>query len=287
MLNFILKKMFWGGFRHLLSDLHYIKIRYRLEFGFWPDLKNPKRFSEKIQVLKLRDRSELRRIAADRLKVRDYVKKYAGESVLIPLIGSYNILDDCVWEELPASFALKASHGSGMVHIVRRKEDSDKMEVFSNVNGWLQENYYRYGREWVYKGLQRFILAEELLLDEQGHVPSDFKFFCYHGRVKFVQVDLDRFDDQKRNLYDENFNRLEASLHHPSGGDGVEKPALFEEAKFLASKLSGRFNFIRVDLYILQNRIYFGELTNFPGNGFEQFTPDEYDTYFGEMLNIS
>jgi len=286
MLNFILKKLFWGGFRHLLSDELYIKTRYRLEFGFWPDLKNPKRFSEKMQVLKLHDRSELRRLAADRLKVREYVKQKAGDLNLIPLIGSFKFLDDITWEELPTSFVLKASHGSGMVQIIHQKHNTDKKQAIQKANGWMEEDYYRFGREWVYKGLDRFIIAEELILDEHGKVPSDFKFFCFNGRVKFIQVDVDRFDAQKRNLYDEHFNRLEAGLHHPVGGDVVEKPALFEEAKSVAVKLSGEYNFIRVDLYIMKDRIYFGELTNFPGNGFERFNPDEFDFYFGEKLSI-
>ncbi len=287
MLYYILRKLFWGGFRHLLSDKLYIQIRYWLEFGFWPDLKTPKRFSEKIQVLKLYDRSELRRIVAGRLTVRDYIIEKSGESILIPLAGRYDTFDINIWEKLPSSFVLKASHGSGMVQIVRSKEKADKYSIIHQANGWLNTDYYRFGREWVYKDLDRFILAEELILDNGGEVPSDFKFFCFHGKVKFVQVDIGRFQSQKRNLYDENFNYLEAGLNHPVGGDVIEKPALFEQARLIAEQLSSEFNFIRVDLYILQSRIYFGELTNFPGNGFERFNPDEFDFRFGKELNLS
>ena len=284
MLNFILKKFFWGGLRHFLSDKRYIKIRYKLEFGFWPDLKNPKRFSEKIQVLKLYDRTQLRRIAADRLEVRKYVSKKIGDSYLIPLIGSFKYLDEDIWEELPSSFVLKASHGSGMVCMIHQKEEEEHKTILRTANGWMKVDYYRFGREWVYKGLHRFILAEELILDENENVPSDFKFFCFQGQVKLVQVDIDRFGTQKRNLYDEQFNLLDAGLHHEVGEDKIKKPALFEEAKNIAEVLSAEFSFIRVDLYILPERIYFGELTNFPGNGFERFHPDEFDFVAGDML---
>lgn len=286
MQDLILKKLFWGGLRHILSDRLYILMRYRLEFGFWPDLKNPKRFSEKIQHLKLYDRTRLRKIAADRFEVRKYVEQRIGGSYLIPIIGRYRFLNEDIWKTLPASFVLKATHGSGMVQIIHQKEREEMKQIINRANRWMNADYYRFGREWVYKDLPRYILAEQLLLDGNENIPADFKFFCFHGKVKLVQVDMNRFENQKRNLYDEQFNRLEAALHHPVAGDCIEKPLLFDEAKHIAEKLSGEFSFVRVDLYILPDRIYFGELTNFPGNGYERFNPDQYDFYAGGMLNI-
>lgn len=286
MIRLIVRKLFWGGVRHFLTDTAWLKWRYYIEFGSFPDLQRPKRLSEKIQWIKLHEQSDLRRLAADRLNVRRYVEEKAGGHCLIPLLGAWDKLTRERWEALPEAFVLKATHGSGMVRVIRNRSEIPYEQIHSETEQWLRTRYYRFGREWVYRDLQPGLIAEELLLDHRSQVPADFKFFCFHGKVRLIQVDQDRFGTQKRTLYDEDFQILNASLHHPSGEDSMEKPAQLEQAITLAEILAEPFSMIRVDLYLPGNKLFFGELTNYPGNGFEKFDPGRWDLHFGEMLTL-
>lgn len=286
MIRLILNKLFWGFFRHLLSDKQYAKARFWLSTGRNLILNSPETFSEKINWLKLYDRTDLRRQVADRIEVRNYVKERVGEEHLIPLINQFEEFGIEQWELLPAQFVLKANHGSGMIKIVKEKQKEDPYKVIEEVKDWQQTDYSKFGREWVYRDLDRFVVAEQLLLNENGDVPEDFKFFCYHGNVKFIQVDIDRFKGQARNFYDREFNQLDVRLLHPKSALQVAKPLELEAAIEIAETLSKDFSFIRVDLFLLDGNIYFGEMTNFPGNGFEPFIPIKYDEVFGSHLKL-
>lgn len=286
MIRLIARKLFWGGIRYLLSDNAWMKWRYFIEFGFFPDLNHPARLSEKIQWIKLHERTELRKMAADRLQVREYVQDRVGDHCLIPLLGSWERLTEEVWETLPEAFVLKASHGSGFVKVIENRSDHSYSELRKETDRWLKTDYHRFGREWVYEDLRPTVIAEELILNEESEIPADYKFFCFHGKVKLVQVDRGRFKNQSRNLFNEEFEQLEAELHHPAGQTPIKKPKQFDQAKDLAEKLSEPFSFIRVDLYLPDNRICFGELTNYPGNGFERFCPDSWDAHFGKLLTL-
>jgi hypothetical protein len=282
----IASKLFWGLLRHILSDKLYAKVRYRLELDRYLNLADPRRFTEKIQYIKLYERTKLRQQVADRTQVRSYVARKAGENYLIPLIGVFDELTSENWENLPSQFVLKANHGCGMLEIVRDKNQADFQSIRKKSERWKSTNYYRFGREWVYKDIPRTIVAEKLILDSSGSIPSDYKFFCFDGQVEVIQVDVGRFKDQRRNLYDRNFNRLQTKLLYPNFEGSPDKPALLDEAIEVAEKLSANFNFIRVDLYVLENHVYFGELTNYPGNGFIPFEPDEMEYKMGSLLKL-
>ncbi len=282
----LLKKIFWGLFRHFLSDKQYAKTRYWLELDDHLNLENPKKFTEKIQYIKLFERTKLRKKVADRMEVRKYVAQKAGEEYLIPLIGTYDELNKKIWESLPSQFVLKANHGCGMIKIIRNKEEEDFNKVRKVTKQWRQTDYAELGREWVYRDLPRTILAEKLLLGSGRSIPDDYKFFCFHGKVEVIQIDFDRFGEQKRNLYDPNFNRLDAKLLYPHNPVKIPEPANLNEAVRLAEMLSSEFNFIRVDLYLLEENIYFGELTNYPGNGFAAFEPEPVEYKIGSWLQI-
>jgi len=287
MIRWVLNKIFWGGFRHLLTDRQYAKIRYWLVNGFFPDIKKPVRLTEKIQYIKLHERTNLRRDVADRIKVRDFVKERVGEEHLIPLIAVFNKLNRSDWETLPQQFVLKANHGSGFIRIVKEKNRENFEEILAETNGWLNTDYYKFGREWVYKGLKRVLIVEKLLLDEGGRVPSDYKYYCFDGIVKLIQVDVGRFSEQKRYLFDRSFELINATLYHPTGEKKPEKPRELGEAIRVAELLSKEFNFIRVDLYLQQGKIFFGELTNYPSNGFQRFKPDHFEIEMGKHLKLN
>lgn len=287
MIHFIAKKMFWGVFRHILSDIAYAKVRYKLERGVFPDLRNPERLTEKILQLKLFDRNPLRQRVADRIKMRDYVLEKSTSDHLIPVLGVYDFFKEEEWSRLPNQFVLKANHGCGFVKIIRDKPAEKFEKIKQLTEYWQHQDYSKLGREWVYKDLPRSIISEELLLSESGDIPSDYKFTCIHGRVEFVQVDFGRFSDQKRNLYDRDFNLLDVKLLYPQYEDELDKPALWDDAVELSEKLAEDFDFIRADLYLIDSKIYVGELTNFPGSGFIGFEPDEFDKQMGNKLSLS
>lgn len=287
MWNQILNKLFWGILRHLLSDRQYARIRYRLIHGIYPDIENPKRLSEKIQYIKLYERSELRRRVADRVKVREFVKERAGENHLIPQLKLFKSLDMDIWNTLPDHFVLKASHGSGFIRIIRNKKEENIVDLARVTDRWLSTDYYKIGREWVYKGMDRYLIAEELLLDENEQIPSDYKFYCFEGKVALVQVDLNRFEGQQRFLFDPVFQPLEARLYYPPGDQMPKKPEGFIKAVQLAEKLSEPFNFIRVDLFVLNGKVWFGEMTNYPANGFQCFEPESLELEMGRKLKLA
>lgn len=287
MAHFLLRKLFWGFLRHFLSDRQYIRFRYRLELGRWPDLEKPKRFSEKIQWLKLNDRSPIRKKVADRLGMRDYVAETIGEEHLIPLIGTFPQLTREVWDELPDQFVIKASHGSGYIRIIRHKPEASFDELKNETENWLSEDYADLGREWVYRDENRFLIVEKLLLDSDDEPPADYKYFCFHGRAELIQIDLDRFSQHRQNFYDRDFKRLQIRQIYLSRDEDPPKPGRWVEGIELAEELSKPFNFLRVDLYLMKDQVYVGELTNFPHSGFAGFQPEEADLFYGEKLHLN
>ena len=285
-LKFVAAKLFWGFLRHLLNDKWYAKVRYWIELDQWPDLKNPQTFTEKIQWIKLNEQTELRRIAANRTKVRDYVGDKVGSQHLVPLLGVYEELTQSTWKQLPNQFVLKGNHGSGMIQIVRDKENQSFEDVRQKTQRWKDTDYYRFGREWAYKDVPKTIVAEELLLDSNKNIPKDYKFFCFNGSVKIIQIDSDRFGEHRQTLFDRSFNRINGRLHSQPATDPIPKPDGLEGAIAMAEKLSADFSFIRVDLYILDGKTYFGELTNYPLNGFIAFKPNSLEQKMGSFITL-
>lgn len=252
----------------------------------FPNLVSPSSLTEKILSIKLNPShysSQLRKLAADRYKVRDYVIKYSDECKLIPLLWYGDEFTHTVWDSLPVKFVIKANHGSKMVHIVDKTVD-DYHVISEMVLGWLDTDYYKKGREWVYKDTERFFVVEQFMIFD-GDVPPDFKFFCLNGKVQLIQVDSDRFSGHTRNLYTRDFESLDVKYEFPLG-NGIEKPKNLLAAIDIAESLSVEFDFIRVDLYLLEDGVYFGELTNFPGNCLESFQPHSFDINLGSKLEL-
>lgn len=287
LLHPLLTKLFWGVVRHFLSDKGYAKVRYWLELDEWPDIEQPQKFTEKVQFIKLYERTELRKRVADRIKVRRFVAEKVGKEHLVPLIDTFDTLTAAAWRSLPSQFVLKANHGCGMIRIVSDKEQEAFDDIRQQTEHWQQTHYFTIGREWVYKDLPRTLLAETLLLDADHNIPKDYKFFCFDGRVKLIQVDYDRFGTQKRNLFDRDFNSIDGRLLYPPYTGTTPKPEHLSEAIEVAEKLSADFNFIRVDLYLPGDTIYFGEMTNYPGNGFVPFEPEALEYQIGSWLDLN
>jgi hypothetical protein len=268
--------------REAAIDLLYTARRFRATFGRPPDLRYPRTFNERIACKKLNDRRPLLTRLADKLAVREYVADRAGPACLAELLF---VTDDPARFDavhLPDRFVIKATHGSGCNLIVRDKSRLDRRRTIDLCRRWLGVNFYDVGREWCYRDIPPRILVEEWLGGDDGGVPIDFKFFCFGGVPRFVQVDVQRFTDHRRNIYDPAWNRLPVALHYDNFDWPMPAPETLDAMLDLAATLAAGLDFIRVDLYSVRGQVVFGEMTNYPGNGFERFAPDEYDLVFGD-----
>jgi hypothetical protein len=265
----------------VLSDYNIAYLMFVWRLGYLPNFHNPRSLNEKINYIKLFNRNPLRSLVADRLKVRGYVTERCPDCSFPAILWHGTHFDRAAWDVLPGTFVIKANHGSNMTRLV----DKGKVafdEIKKETDSWLKKEYSRYGREWVYYDLEKYLIIEEMLCPT-GSAPADFKFFVLNGRVEFVQVDLERFSAHRRNLYTRDFVRIEAQYMFPSTDD-IPKPDSFERAVEIAETLAADFDFIRVDLYLIEGKTYFGELTNTPGNGLERIKPKSFDFEMGGKL---
>jgi hypothetical protein len=269
----------------IIPDKLLIMYLYKKVFGKYPNLNNPKTFNEKMQWMKLNDRKAIYTTIADKYVVRKYVADKIGEEYLIPLLDVQSEAKNISFKKLPESFVVKPNPASSYLRIVRTKSEENEQEIIEECKLWLKDNYYYYGKEWQYKNIEPKIIFEELLLDENREIPLDYKFHCFSGVVEFIQVDIGRFKNHKRNFYDKDWNLLPVRLIFDNGKVN-EKPDELTKMIFLARILAKEFNYIRVDFYYVQNRILFGELTLEPESGFGKWYPAIYDDVLGEKLII-
>ncbi|MDY0148589.1 MAG: ATP-grasp fold amidoligase family protein [Kiritimatiellia bacterium] len=273
------------------SDRTAIARQFELTFGRPLDWEQPRTLNEKMQWLKRYYREPLQRVAADKVAVREHVRARVGSDVLIPLLAVYRRAADIRFDELPAAFALKVNHGSGQNWIVRDKAHVDERRVRRQFREWMAISHYAESREWPYRGIKPLIVAEELLVDDHGQIPSDYKLHCFGGQVACIQVDLERDTDHRRNFYDTQWQQLPFIWSEWDGdrplwptGREVPRPALLPEMIRLAEALSADFPYVRIDLFHCHNKLYFGEITFFHGGGFERFEPADYDQNLGDRL---
>jgi hypothetical protein len=265
---------------------NYVKGHFKRRHGYEPDLKNPRTFSEKIQYLKVYGHLERFSKYADKYAVREFIKEKVGEELLIPLLGIYERTDTIDFKSLPDSFVMKATHGSGWNIIVQDKTRLDWNSTIKKMNEWLRKSYFNKKGEAQYKSLKRRILIEKHISDPTGDL-KDYKFFCFHGEPKFIQVDGDRYTNHKRDIYDMNWNKLPVKFFYENLPKPVVKPEKLDNMLQICRQLSREFGFVRVDLYYADGRIYFGELTFSPENGLKPFDPVQYDNIFGEYLDLN
>lgn len=272
----------------LISDEQAVINYYKKRTGGKiPDLKNPVKFSEKQQWYKLNDKDELKTKCADKYTVRKYIEDCGYQELLNDLLAVYEKPSQIDLDALPDKFVIKASHGSGFNLIVTDKNKVNWFMWKRIMNSWLHQDIYWSGREWVYKTLKPKLIVEKYLEDESGGL-QDFKFFCFNGEPRFMQLEVGRYTDHNtRNFYDMDWNLMPFGKEIPHNPNiKVEKPMAFEEMKVIARKLSAPFQFVRVDLYQVGGKVYFGELTFFPAGGAPDFVPSEYDEIVGKMWDL-
>ena len=276
------------GLYDRLSDEDFIKLLFKAEMGYDPDLENPKTFNEKLQWIKLYDHNPLYTKMVDKIAVKDYVREKIGDEHIIKTLGIWDSYDDIDFETLPEQFVLKCNHDSGGLVIVKDKEKLDRRKAGKIISSSLKVNYYKKYREWPYKNVQPRIIAETYVVDEATNSLNDYKFFCFNGKVKCFKIDFNRFVKHQANYYDENCNLLpfgEKDFPRDSSAD-IKMPPVIDEMKKIAEIIAAGHPFLRVDLYYANNHIYFGEITFFPASGFGKIEPVEWDSILGEWINL-
>ena len=273
-----------------LPDKLYIKIYYRLRVGKKLNLSNPITLNEKLQWLKFNYRFPLQSIVSDKLLVRDYVSKKIGSSYLIPLIGSWDSFDDISFKDFPKQFVLKCNHDSGGLVVCTDKKDFNMKKAKKKIEKSLKSNFYYIGREYQYRNIKPKIICEEFISDN-GNIPMDYKIYCFNGKPDVILVCKDRFSNHSHKAsylyFDQewNFIPLNKGDENLQNVD-VPKPKNLDIMLQIAKKLSQDFIFARIDLYNINGKIYFGEVTLSPNSGFDADITYETDLLFGNKLVI-
>jgi hypothetical protein len=271
----------------IIPDKLFIKWDFKKYMGYSLDLDNPQTLNEKINWLKLYDRTDLHTLVADKYKVRAYVSKKIGKEYLVPLIYQTKNPDNLKPENLTDSdYIIKANHDSSGGLIVQDQSSINWPVARKRFKRLLKDNHYYATREWQYKNIEPRIIVEELLITENGNIPNDYKLHCFNGKLAFVHIDIDRYGDRRRNLYDANWDFIPCVWQYENG-EMETKPALFEKMKSLAETLAEDFAYARVDFYLVKGHIYFGEITFHHHSGFQKFNSLEWDYKFGQQLKLN
>ena len=286
-------RRFWKKFSktklfQYVPDKWAVAIKYRNHFYRKLDLKNPQTFNEKLQWLKLYDRKPLYTRMVDKHLAKEYIASIIGDEYIIPTLGVWKSFDEIDFDTLPNQFVLKCNHGSGDVVICRDKASFDVEAAGRKLTAALQQDYYLVSREWPYKDVPRRIIAEQYLEDAETGDARDYKFFCFDGEAKCFKVDYYHAGKHHANWYDSNGGMLQYSYKRtrPCFDVQIRIPDALDEMKALAEKISCSMPFLRVDFYHVNNRLFVGELTFFPGSGLLPFTDMEWDRIMGGWLKL-
>lgn len=278
--------------KYIKNDEKYLKWHWYIITGRKLDLENPQTFNEKIQWLKLYNRRPEYTNMVDKYEAKKYVEAILGKDYLIPTIGVWEDVNNIDFNSLPDRFVLKTTHDGGGVgvFVVRDRSRLNVEDIKNKIVQSLKTNHYATQREWVYKNINPRIIAEEYKEDETGNL-NDYKFFCFNGEPKVLFYASDRYNKKgespKFDYYDMNLNHLPVKSHgHDNAKNHLKPFPEFEAMKDIARKLSKDIPFVRVDLYKVQGKIYFGELTFYHDSGTVALEPKEWDYTFGSWLNL-
>ena len=272
----------------IVPDKIYLSRMYKIRIGHKINWKNPQGFNEKLQWLKLNEHFDERTRLVDKYDVRCYIKDIIGEKYLIPLLGVWNSFDEIDFSALPDKFVLKCTHDSGGVVICDDKDTFDFIAAKKKLSKNMKKNFYKVGREYPYKNVKPRIIAEEYMVDESKTELKDYKLMCFNGKVKcsFVCSNRNLKDGLCVNFYDDKWKPMPFERHYPRNPVEIKKPENYTEMVELAEKLSENIKFVRIDFYEINGKVYFGEITFYPGSGFEEFEPEKYDYLLGSWIKL-
>ena len=280
------------GLTNWMSDEAFIKKKFRYTMGYPLNLEAPKTFNEKLQWLKLYDRRPEYTIMVDKYSVKKYVADKIGEEYIIPTLGVWDNPDDIDFDALPDRFVLKCNHNSGLgMYICKDKSKLDIEKVKAELRKGLAQDYYLTGREWPYKNVSRKIIAEEYIEDKGKAVPEDYKVYCINGKPLYIVVFHNRFNDSEElseTVYNTSWQPQHISLdEHFKVSDIVEPvPECLDKMLEFAKMLSTNMSQSRIDFYVVNNRLYFGEITLYTASGFQKMIPESLDYELGKLIKL-
>jgi len=275
--------------KKMTIDQHkeWINSQYKKYIGCDMNWDNPTTYTEKMQWTKLHDNDPIRTRCTDKYLVRTWIAEKIGEEYLIPLLGVWDKFEDINFSLLPEKFVLKTNHGSGTNIIVKNKKRLDLKIVRLKINDWLRTDFGYKTLELHYGRIEAKIIAEEYVESKYGEL-QDYKFLCFNGKPEYCWVDMGRYSEHTRNVYDMNWElqpwNQEIFAHYK---EPIPQPENFDEMIEIAAILSNGFPHVRVDLYNVEGKIYFGEMTFTNGGGFDRILPIEYNIKLGEMWDFS
>lgn len=281
----------WARIGGNVSDETYLKWRYRFIFGKKLNLENPKGFNEKINWLKIYNRNPLYPRLVDKAEVKKIVAERIGEEHIIPTYGVWNRFEDIDFDSLPNQFVLKSTNGGGGSGVIICKDKSEfnkekarqRLERSMNVN-------WKFEREWVYRDVKPRLIAEKYMANDDGSDLVDWKIFCFNGEPKVLFYASDRYtkgEPLKFDWYDMDLKHLPIKSHGiPQANKELKMFPEWEEMKETARKLSQGFPHVRVDLYLINHKVYFGELTFFHDGGVVALEPEEWEITLGSWIEL-
>ena len=270
------------------TDEEYLISLGKVMLGYEMNLQNPITFNEKLNWYKLNYKNELMPICADKIKVDEYVKSKGLSSILIKKYHIWNSVEEIDISTLPNKFVLKTNNDSGGVVICNNKKSFNIKKAKAKLKKSYDRNYETYAKEWPYGLIDKKVFAEEFIEPNSAHGLLDYKFFCFNGKPQIIMICSDRQSNLKIDFFDLNGNKINTKRYYPNSE--LQKLVITQTLKQMinvAKILSNDFPFARVDLYNDNGKIYFGEITFFPGAGMEPFDCIENDKIFGDYFDIS
>lgn len=274
----------------ITNDKVYLDKLYRAYFWKKMSWDNPKTYCEKIQWLKVYDRNPLYTTMVDKVKVKDYVRSLIGGKYVIPMLGSWEKAEDIDWDSLPNQFVLKCNHDSGSIVVVKDKAKADIPAITAHLNYYLNRTMYNIHREWAYKNVERRILAEEYI-PSLGHRDSvEWKLTCINGEVKVITlcegIAHAGFNDRTNDHFNKDWTRQDWSVNYKSSGKSIQKPEYVDLMVELSEKIAGVIPYVRVDWYVIDGELKFGEITFYTWGGFCKFKPKKWDRIMGDWITL-
>lgn len=275
----------------LFWDSLYLRLLFKYRVGYSLDLENPKSFNEKLQWLKLYNHRPEYKMMVDKSEVKKYVTQKIGGEHVIPTYGVWDNIDQIAWDSLPNQFVVKTTHGGGGGGVVVCK-DKSKLDIKNAKNVLkrsMKQDIYKSLREWPYKDMKKRVIAEKLLEEDGQDTPRDYKVLCFDGKVKLIEFHEGRYSNHHtQDFYDREWNLTQ--ITQGSYGDfntiPSPKPALLDEMIQLSEVLAENIPHVRVDWYIVENKLYFGELTFFDGSGLCPWDRYEDDVLMGSWITL-
>ena len=272
-----------------IDDEEFLIRTYKACMGRDLSLSKPVTFNEKLQWLKLHDRRPEYTVMADKFAVRQYIAEKLGEEYLIPLLGAWDDPDDIDFDQLPDQFVLKCNHNSGLgMCICKDKSQLDIEKVRSELRKGLKEDYYQKTREWVYKDIPRKIICEKFMTNN-GQELEDYKIHNFNGEPRFVLVCRDRFSNTglTEDFFTPQWEHMPVKRPKLANASvPIPRPEQLEQMLELSRILSQDIPFVRTDFYVIEGKVYFGEITFFPASGMAPFQPARWDATIGSWLKL-